>query len=892
MTITLRDYQQVSYDEITAYWAMGAKNVLYVAPCRSGKTVVMAKAINDNTGASIAIAHRSELLQQMSMTLAKLGIFHKIIGPAALSKACAQEHVAELGRSFISPQARCYVASAQTLAKCEHAPWMNEITLWITDECFPAGTMVSGKPIETIQVGDIIEAFNEVTGEIELKPVVRLFKTPAPEIMVSICISGHHVVNCTSGHPFYTQHGWKNAADLTINDMVLQYEVQSDVYGVWCSDDGIERTSAISISKDRPDFLLDKMRDDISGSAPKTEKEGADPRDPMLDMRETCGFQGKLPHTNIQNRRPSVLFDGMSQRVQIAPIIRNDVPNESEICFGKDDVKQPDSFCGNTPENKQHAEIDQTQTRQSRREWQARDCSGRDFIHDAGTIGICDATSDQDQNATRVGLSDLLQTRFGTLGDENSDRSGRCKSSRETAHRREERYILKWVRLDSVEIYQRANIDAADGRICDGYVYNIEVADLHTYIANGIVVHNCHHYYRENSWTKSLEHFVNSRGLGVTATPIGAGGKGLGKHADGLMEAMVLGIESRELIRRGFLTDYKIVAPESDIDLSQIAVSSSGEYSPKPLADAVHKSKTIVGDVVSTYLKFTPGKLGMTFCVDIEAATEMALAFRKAGVPAEALSGKTIPSIRRHVQQQHKQKKILQICSVDLYGEGIDVPDLEVVSFARPTNSLGLYIQQFWRPGNPRHDKPRFWVLDHVGNVRRHLLPDAPRTWTLDRREKRSSSGPKDDVIPLRTCLNPECLTVYERIYPQCPECGHIPPIAARGTPEAVDGELLEMSPELLARLRGEIDKPLVVPYGAEPAVVGAVKKHHRERAEAQVSLRESMAMWGGCWNEPDGIKQRRFFHTFGCDVMTAMGLNKADALILQDKVDNAVSKR
>ena len=536
MTITLRDYQQVSYDEITAYWAMGVKNVLYVAPCRSGKTVVMAKAINDNTGASIAVAHRSELLQQMSMTLANLGIFHKIIGPAALGKACAQEHVAELGRSFISPQARCYVASAQTLAKCEHAPWMNEITLWITDEA--------------------------------------------------------------------------------------------------------------------------------------------------------------------------------------------------------------------------------------------------------------------------------------------------------------------------------------------------------------------HHYYRENSWTKSLAHFVNSRGLGVTATPIGAGGMGLGKHADGLMEAMVLGIESRELIRRGFLTDYKIVAPESDIDLSQIAVSSSGEYSPKPLADAVHKSKTIVGDVVSTYLKFTPGKLGMTFCVDIEAATEMALAFRKAGVPAEVLSGKTMPSIRRHVQQQHKQKKILQICSVDLYGEGIDVPDLEVVSFARPTNSLGLYIQQFWRPGNPRHDKPRFWVLDHVGNVRRHMLPDAPRTWTLDRREKRSSSGPKDDVIPLRTCLNPECLTVYERIYPQCPECGHIPPIAARGTPEAVDGELLEMSPELLVRLRGEIDKPLVVPYSAPAPVKAAVTRRYFEAFDAQVSLRESMAMWGGCWNEPDGIKQRRFFHTFGCDVMTAMGLNKADALILQDKVDNAVSKR
>ena len=891
--IQLRDYQQTSYDEINSHWNLGVKNVLYVAPCRSGKTVVMAKAINDNSGASIAIAHRSELLQQMSMTLAKLGIFHKIIGPAALSKACSQEHVAEIGRNYISQQARCFVASAQTLVRCDQEPWMNEVTLWITDECFPAGTMVSGKPIESIKVGDIVEAFNEATGEIELKPVVRLFKSSiVNKNMMSISICGEHVLNCTSGHPFYTQNGWKKASDLTIDDMVLRYEMRPTLHMVRKNNIRIKRTAAIFIPQKGKNFLRKKMRVGLSGIKAHSRMEQSERSETyceMYNVLKQCGHDGTQIYT-MEEHGTSLLLNSMLERISPQCVICDNDAHQQYSRSSCDVGESCASIIRNPTKTKQHAEIDEAQTDPTRREWQTSNGSGRDFVHAVGSIGICDATSDQDQNATRFGLSNMLQTRFGSLGNEDSDRSGRNESSRKTTPRREERRILKWVRLDSVEIYQHANIDTAGGSAGDGYVYNIEVADLHTYIANGIVVHNCHHYYRENSWTKSLTHFINARGLGVTATPIGSGGKGLGKHADGMMEAMVVGIESRELIRRGYLTNYKIVAPKSDIDLSTIAVTASGDYSPKPLAEAVHKSKTIVGDVVSTYLKFTPGKLGMVFCVDLESATEMALAFRKAGVPAEMLSGKTPPATRRFIMQQHKCKDIKVICSVDLFGEGIDVPDLEVVSFARPTNSLGLFIQQFWRPGNPRPDKPYFYILDHVGNTLLHGLPDAPRTWTLDRREKRSSSGPKDDVIPLRTCLNPECLTVYERIYPACPECGFVPPIAARGTPEEVDGELAEMSPELLARLRGEIDKPCVIPYGAEPAIVGAVKKNYRERAEAQASLRESMAMWGGCWNEPDGIKQRRFFHIFGCDVMSAMGLNKADALALKLRIDNAVS--
>lgn len=530
MTLQLRDYQQDNYDDICAAWRI-CRNVLYVAPCRSGKTVVMSKAILDNKGASICIAHRGELILQMSLTLARRGIYHRVIGPAALARACTSEHLAELGRNFISPHARCYVASAQTLIKCKPEPWMLEITLWITDE-------------------------------------------------------GHH-------------------------------------------------------------------------------------------------------------------------------------------------------------------------------------------------------------------------------------------------------------------------------------------------------------YYVENRWTEALSLFPNARGLSVTATPIGAGGKGLGRHADGLMDAMVLGPEPRELIRRGYLTDYRIYCPPSDLDLSEVTVSANGDYSPPKLAAAVHKSH-ITGDIVQTYLKVTPGKLGMTFAVDIESAVEIAAAYRAAGIKTEVVSGKTPDALRRHIRQQHQRREILQLVSVDLFGEGIDVPLLEVVSFGRPTQSLGLYIQQFWRPGNPGADKPHFTVLDHVGNVIRHGLPDAPRTWTLDRRESRSRSAPAD-VVPLRICAH--CTGAYERVLAACPYCGTRPVPTSRGTPEAVDGDLAEMSAELLAQLRGEVaavEAAPKIPYGVGPEVVGAMKKQHRERLEALAALRETMALWGG-WRTTEGddvpMQQKRFYRTFGVDVLSAQALRRVKAVELEGRI-------
>lgn len=402
------------------------------------------------------------------------------------------------------------------------------------------------------------------------------------------------------------------------------------------------------------------------------------------------------------------------------------------------------------------------------------------------------------------------------------------------------------------------------------------------------ITDECQHLLSDNIWGRAVDLFPNAIGLGVTATPVRADGKGLGRHHDGVIDAMVVGSSMRDLISRGYLSEYRIFAPPSDLNLSDVNVTAGGDYSPEPLRRAVHRSH-IHGDVVSHYMRLTPGKLGVTFAVDVESAVELAAAFRQQGVPAEMLSGTTPANNRYKILAKFAAGEIKQLCTCDIISEGFDLPAVEVCSMARPTQSYGLYIQQFGRALRIFPGKSTATLLDHVGNVLLHGLPDAARGWSLDRRDRRSRRNEGDAPIPLRSCLG--CAGVYERTRVVCPYCGYKVEPAGRGSPEMVDGSLIELDPDVLARMRGEIAaaEQLRIPYGAAPEVVGALRRNHRERMEAQTALRAAMAQWGGN-RTAVGVSiaeaQRTFFFKFGIDVGTAQTLNAREAAALAERVN------
>lgn len=404
-----------------------------------------------------------------------------------------------------------------------------------------------------------------------------------------------------------------------------------------------------------------------------------------------------------------------------------------------------------------------------------------------------------------------------------------------------------------------------------------------------------HHVLQDNKWGKAAKLFPNARGLGVTATPIRADGKGLGKHADGLFEEMFVGPTMRELIDQGYLTDYKIYAPPNDLDLSSVAISAGGDFNHDQVAAARKKSR-ITGDVVQHYLRLARGKRGVTFDTDVESATKTAQAFREAGVPAEVVHGGTPAAIRADVLRRFARGEILQLVNVDLFGEGFDLPAIEVVSFARPTMSFALFAQQFGRALRILAGKSWAIIIDHVGNTLRHGLPDAARVWSLDRRERRGSSRP-NDIIPTRVCLNVACNGVYERVHPSCPYCGHTPVPAGRSSPELVDGDLTELDAETLRRMRGEVQKLDGMPFypaNASAEIRGAIAKNHFIRQRSRAVLRDTIATWAG-WQRSlgrdDQESYRRFFFHFDVDVLGAQALRSADAEALAARIQAQLDK-
>ncbi|AFC22392.1 putative helicase [Vibrio phage CP-T1] len=966
----LRDYQQDGYDKIQSLWGAGYRNVLAVYPTGSGKTVLLSRIVFDHRGASCVIAHRQELVSQISIALARNGVRHRIIGPENVIRNIVQLHMFEIGMSFYDPNAQCAVAGVDTLvrrmgtgddgdeyyykdklnqlwyyppreygqwfspSKIDKLPegeraqrvkpkdidpqiakWSPNVSLWVTDECFPAGTLIDGKTIETISVGDTVTAFNEVTHAFEQRKVTSLFKNKAPEEMVRIETKAHHVLNCTKGHPFWTKRGWIDAAELTLDDEVLIYEMHPMLH----CDISDDRRPTVPFTKNGENILFKKMR----VSAPARESNVSEKQtctDELQHLRGT-GEPKQIINGTIQKDGSPLLFKGVFKYLPFTTIIGNNVQNQPQVCIGTNERTQSDAKRGITGENASNPDRNGSSTENTRWERSGTDESRNEIIRAVRSHGIfTTGNSENWRLPTQVGLSSSLQNRLWKRVVDDSDRSRWELASINIPSGTgcKKRESSQYVGLESISILKSRGLKQSSECSFDGYVYNIEVEGLHTYVANGVVVHNCHHVLRDNKWGKAITLFPNAKGLGVTATPERSDGAGLGRHADGVFDEMVVGPTMRDLIKRGYLTDYDIVVPPNNITLHDSDISkTTGDYKPQAIADAVEHSslvgdddgkRKVIGDIVTCYEKFAAGKLGVTFVPSIKIGEKVKAQFIAEGIPAELVTAETPDIERARILRKFKNRELMNLINVDLFGEGFDLPAIEVVSMARPTQSYGLYIQQFGRALRLMEGKKKALIIDHVGNVlgpRGHGLPDTPRQWTLDRRDKRSTTG-VSDAITLRRCSNVDCFKAYERYMTVCPHCGTpIPEPIARNEPEFVDGDLLMLDSATLARLRGEVeqvDRPtqeIAEEYHAElqkrkcpqQYILGHVRKEvakHEARKEAQNSMRDTFTVWAGyrrAEGRTDSEIYRQFYIMFGIDYMTAMTVDEARAIDLTCKM-------
>lgn len=455
-----------------------------------------------------------------------------------------------------------------------------------------------------------------------------------------------------------------------------------------------------------------------------------------------------------------------------------------------------------------------------------------------------------------------------------------------------------------------------------------------------LLVDEGHHVQKLNKWGREMVRFPNAVAVGFTAHALRADGGGLGRTNDGLFDKLVVAPCARAIINQGYLTDYRLFCPPSDVSTADIPVGENGELNMAMTRERIESSRTIVGDIVSHYKRVAEGELWITFAVSTKAAHTICDAYNAAKIPAAVIDYKTPIAQRAHYMKMFRERKLLQLVNFDTLGEGTDVPACAGVSMGRPSASFQIVSQQFgrmlrvcvskelddeWHTFTDQQrlayiaasSKPYGMLNDHVGNVAiaggtgRHGLPDRPRVYSLERREKRRQL---DDAIPMTACLNrgwsaPDwtngpldpalaCYRAFERILSTCPHCGMPRPAPTlRSAPEHVDGDLVELAPEALAILRGEIervDSAPRYPYGATPVVMEAVRRRHWERQQAQHALRDAMSVWNAWYVDHQGRPQReiikRFFFQFGIDVATAQTLGVREAGELEALVRAQIS--
>lgn len=284
------------------------------------------------------------------------------------------------------------------------------------------------------------------------------------------------------------------------------------------------------------------------------------------------------------------------------------------------------------------------------------------------------------------------------------------------------------------------------------------------------------------TYLKVIAHYPKARVIGLTATPQRTDGKGL----ENLFDTIVRGPSVGQLIDAGYLSNFEIYAPPNNLDVSEIK-KTMGDYDKEQL-EALVDTPSITGDAVEHYIQHTSNKRCVVMCVTVKHAQHVAAQYQAAGISAEAIWGDMENAKRDGCLARFKLGQTRVITNVQLLIEGIDIPSIEVIQWLRPTESLIIWMQGNGRGLRVIEGKEKLTVLDHVGNFKRHGLPDEERYWTLKGKTKRKKDDDDDEIIDVQQCQN--CFTVFRRGVSTCPKCGHSVTLLAPKEILVMEGQL------------------------------------------------------------------------------------------------------
>lgn len=230
-----------------------------------------------------------------------------------------------------------------------------------------------------------------------------------------------------------------------------------------------------------------------------------------------------------------------------------------------------------------------------------------------------------------------------------------------------------------------------------------------------IVIDEVHHIAAQ-SYRGILQHFKPKVLLGLTATPERHDGQNILDDFCGVIAAE---IRLPEAINRRHLCPFQYFAIDDDTDLSQISWNQ-GRYDIVELTNLYTHNEQRVKRIIQSTNEIITDVMNMkaiAFCVSKDHAEYMTKKFLLNKIPCEFLTSDNADE-RAIKQQKLRSGEIKILCVVDIFNEGIDIPEVDTLLFLRPTESLTIFLQQLGRGLRLADDKQCCTILDFVGNSR------------------------------------------------------------------------------------------------------------------------------------------------------------------------------
>ncbi len=233
-----------------------------------------------------------------------------------------------------------------------------------------------------------------------------------------------------------------------------------------------------------------------------------------------------------------------------------------------------------------------------------------------------------------------------------------------------------------------------------------------------IIVDEFHHA-AAPSYQRLLCYYTPKVLLGLTATPERNDNKDVFKYFEDRISGE---IRLPEAIDRKLLSPFQYFAVSDSVDLSKLKWQRRG-YSISELEKVYTGNDLRVNEIVKSldrYVTDIDEVIGLGFCVSKDHARFMAESFNKLGIPSLALTDETKKEERNEAKSKLINKELKFIFVVDLYNEGVDIPEINTILFLRPTESLTVFLQQLGRGLRLSEGKECLTVLDFVGQAHKN----------------------------------------------------------------------------------------------------------------------------------------------------------------------------